>query len=167
VSIRNPEVRDAEGDAARILASVWQRGFPVDPVVIANALGVEVKDATLRENIAGAIVKERGQDAVILVNAVDHPNRKRFTCAHELGHFVMHERKPDSYEYVDLRDALASLGTDEHERYANSFAAALLMPESEVARLVDEGRSQTEMSYHFGVSQEAMYYRLKNLNLAT
>lgn len=157
--------RNAERDAGRILTTVWRGGFPVDPVIIANALGVEVKNAKLRPNIAGAIVKERDEDPVILVNAADHPNRKRFTCAHELGHFVMHEQMPESYEYVDLRGTLATAGTDPDERYANSFAAALLMPESEVRRLIDENHTPTEMAYYFGVSQESMYYRLKNLGI--
>ena len=159
-------IRNAERDAERILATVWRGGFPVDPVRIATGLGIDVKDATLRENIAGAIIKKHGQDPVIVVNAADSPNRKRFTCAHELGHFVMHEEMPESYEYVDLRGALAHEGTDPTERFANSFAAALLMPANEVARLVAEGYTQTEMSYHFGVSQEAMRYRLKNLGHA-
>ncbi len=158
-----PAVVSAEREAERILATVWQGGFPVDPVLIAKNLGIDVKDATLRHNIAGAIVKESDKDAVILVNADDHPNRKRFTCAHELGHFVEHENLPDSYEYIDLRGTLSATGTDPHERYANSFAAALLMPAAEVARLKAEDRTQTEMAFHFGVSQEAMHYRLKNL----
>jgi Zn-dependent peptidase ImmA (M78 family) len=155
----------AEREAARILATVWRGGFPIDPVKIADALGIDVKDAELRPDVAGALVKKVGADPVILVNARDHANRKRFTCAHELGHFVQHEDAPDTYEYIDFRDALSTTGADPDERFANTFAAALLMPVAEVQRLYDEGRSTSEMSYYFGVSQDAMTFRLKNLGL--
>jgi Zn-dependent peptidase ImmA (M78 family) len=155
----------AEREAERILATVWHGGFPVDPVKIADSLGIDVKDAVLRSDVAGALVKSPGKDPVILVNAQDRPNRKRFTAAHELGHFVQHQNAPDEYEYIDFRDALSSTGSDPNERFANTFAAALLMPAPEVRRLFDEHRTQTEMGYYFGVSQDAMHFRLKNLGL--
>ena len=99
------------------------------------------------------------------MNANDSPNRQRFTCAHELGHFVRRAANPDSYEWVDLRGPLAAAGQDPEEIYANSFAAALLMPEAEVRRLWKEGERELELAQYFDVSREAMQYRLMNLRL--
>ena len=56
------------------------------------------------------------------------------------------------------------MGIDEEERFANAFAAALLMPE-EVRRLHGMGMHEKDMAGAFGVSEAAMVNRLKNLNL--
>jgi Zn-dependent peptidase ImmA (M78 family) len=154
----------AKADAESILRSAWVRHhYPVDPVRIARSLGVNVVDANLAGDVAGAIVKEPGKDAVILVNQTDHPNRKRFTVAHELGHFV--QKSEDAFEYVDRRDTLSTMGVSPDEMYANAFAANLLMPEEEVKRLHNEKTSDLEMALRFGVSREAMSIRLSSLGL--
>ncbi len=155
----------AAKDADRILASVWGGWIPVDPVRIARGLGIRVVDAPLDNSVSGALVKEQGQDATILLNAGDSPNRKRFTCAHEIGHFVRRREQPDEYEYVDYRADLASTGSDAEEVYANQFAASLLMPESEVRAAHRAGLDDLDMAIRFGVSREAMQYRLRNLGL--
>jgi Zn-dependent peptidase ImmA (M78 family) len=155
---------DAKKDAEAILRTVWGGfGFPVDPVRIARVLGVNVVDADLAGDVAGAIVKELGKDPVILVNRNDRPQRKRFTVAHEIGHFV--KRGDEPFEYVDRRDTLSTLGSNPEEIYANSFAANLLMPEAEVKRLDNEKMTDIEMALRFGVSREAMNIRLNNLGM--
>lgn len=154
----------AKADAESILRTAWGYRFPVDPVRIARQLGIDVIDANLAGDVAGAIVKESGKDAVILVNQFDHPNRKRFTVAHELGHFV--QKSEDTFEYVDRRDTLSSMGVSPDEMYANAFAANLLMPEDEIKRLIKEEKtSDLEMAMRFGVSREAMKIRLSSLGL--
>jgi Zn-dependent peptidase ImmA (M78 family) len=70
----------------------------------------------------------------------------------------------DSYEYFDRRDVMASTGTNEEEIYANGFAAALLMPESELTPWVGKS-SVPQLAVRFGVSAEAMKWRLVNLGL--
>ena len=162
----NPE---AEKDAEDIL-NVWEviaggRRFPVDPARIATELGVDVFEAQLDPSVSGAIVKKEGSDPTILVNRADHPNRQRFSTAHELGHYVRRQADPFEYEYIDYRGELASQGADPEEIFANAFAAALLMPKSDVKRLVKSGASPVDMAFHFKVSQDAMTYRLKNLGL--
>jgi Zn-dependent peptidase ImmA (M78 family) len=157
---------EAARDAERIRVSVWGDRYPVDPVRIARKLGIDVLDAKLRRDVSGALVKERGQDPTILLNEQDSANRKRFTCAHEIGHFVRREEDPDEYEYIDLRDTFAATGHDPEEVYANAFAASLLMPEKEVKRLRSQGYGELDMALYFDVSREAMHNRLKNLHLS-
>jgi Zn-dependent peptidase ImmA (M78 family) len=158
--------RDPAREAERILATVWGKRFPVDPVQIAHRLGIDVREAPLSENVSGALVKKLGQDPTILLNATDHPNRQRFTCAHELGHFVTREEAPDAYEYVDLRDTVwSAAGTNSEEVFANQFAANLLMPADELRRLQQDGYTPTQMAVYFGVSQDSIHFRLQNLRL--
>lgn len=155
---------EATRAAVRLLEELDAQ-VPVDPVKVARALGIQVVDAPLDDSISGALIKERGKDPRIVLNSKDSANRRRFTCAHELGHFVKRSDQPDEYEYIDYRDGRSSTGVDHDERYANSFAASLLMPEREVRRLEDEGLSELEMALRLGVSRDAMHYRLKNLQL--
>ena len=128
--------------AHALLKDIWgDRKFPVDPVWIANELGLDVVETTLDDDVSGALLKEPEQDPVIILNRNDSNVRKRFTCAHELGHYVKRTEngQPLEYEFVDYRGKLASQGVDSEEIFANNFAACLLMPEKEVRRLNNAG----------------------------
>jgi Zn-dependent peptidase ImmA (M78 family) len=155
----------ASKDAAKLLAEAWTGVIPVDPVRIARTAGLGVIDAALDQNTMGALVKKPGQDPTIMINKDDGENRRRFTCAHELGHYVKRSDATGEYTTVDLRSGLSTEGIDEDEIYANEFAASLLMPEREVRRLAKDGMADWEMAIRFKVSREAMQFRLKNLKL--
>lgn len=158
---------EAAEDAAKLLKAAWSGTIPADPVAIARAAGLRVLDAELDEETLGALVKNPGQDPAILLNKSDSPNRRRFTCAHELGHFVRRSEEADEYMTLDLRSPLSATGLDPDEIYANEFAASLLMPEGEVQSLVEAGMDDPEMAIRFKVSREAMQHRLSNLDLTT
>lgn len=158
------DVKDEAAEAAQdVLKEHWGGPVPVDPAQVAHRMGIEVANAELDPDVAGAIEKRDDHPAHIYLNASDHPNRQRFTCAHEIGHFVRHGE--GDFEYVDYRDGTASMGIDGDERFANAFAAALLMPEKEVRRLRALEMSEQDMAREFGVSEAAMVNRLKNLHL--
>jgi Zn-dependent peptidase ImmA (M78 family) len=169
-----------EKDAQQILGTVWAPGapadavpLPVNPFVIAQRLGIKAFTASLDEGVSGILVKRTGQDAEIYVHASDSPNRQRFTCAHELGHYVKRSAAgDDAWEYVEHRNLLTSQGTNADEIYANQFAASLLMPENAVRKLHDKLKRErgsapppAALAYEFGVSADAMQYRLVNLGL--
>ncbi|MNJ73273.1 hypothetical protein D3C77_700470 [compost metagenome] len=73
-----------------------------------------------------------------------------------LGH-VTDERSPK-------RDTTFT-NDDPDERYANAFAATLLMPEKYVRKLYRSARNIQELADAFGVSTAAMNFRLKNLGI--
>lgn len=160
-------VLDPKATAGRIRATLWgSRGFPVDPVWLANEMGLDVIEAQLPERVSGALIKEADKDPVILLCATDSRVRKRFTCAHELGHYAYRtDRNQDHYEYVDLRGDSAREGRHPEEVFANQFAAELLMPEETVRELHRQRYSPVLMAQHFGVSDDAIRFRLKNLRL--
>ncbi|HWT95388.1 MAG TPA: ImmA/IrrE family metallo-endopeptidase [Solirubrobacteraceae bacterium] len=161
---------NAERDAESLLDEVWlsdafgRPNLPVDPVWIAQRLGIFVFIADLADGVSGMLVKRAGQDPQIYLQRDHHRNRQRFTCAHELGHFVA-AGGDDTMEYVERRALLASQGSDPSEIYANQFAAALLMPRDVVNERCDgvQFPNPVLMSYDFGVSADAMKYRLINL----
>lgn len=154
--------------ANALLKNIWgERGYPIDPVWIANELGLDVVETQIDNEVSGALLKEPEQDPVIILNQFDSNVRKRFTCAHELGHYIKRTEngQPLEYEFVDYRAKLASQGVDPDEVFANQFAACLLMPQKEVKRLVDAKCTPVMMSSYFGVSDDAIRYRLSKLGL--
>ena len=158
---------DPKSEAARVRATFWPSGaLPVDPVAIARSMGIDVMQAELPENVSGALVKKVGADPLILLARDDHATRKRFTCAHEIGHYIRRAGK-DEYQSVDFRSQLASKGTDPEEVFANQFAANLLMPEDDVRGDVRVRDSLVILAHKFGVSPEAMKFRLENLGLSS
>jgi Zn-dependent peptidase ImmA (M78 family) len=77
----------------------------------------------------------RDDDKVIIgVNSNHTEQRQRFSIAHEIGHFLLHEGKKLTVDrqikyQVNFRDKKSSLGIDINEIEANRFASALLIPE--------------------------------------
>jgi hypothetical protein len=139
---------------------------PIDPIALAEKIGLTVSLGDLDPGVGGLISKGMGAKfPMIILNGSDATVRQRFTAAHELGHFFRHGNA-EAYGYVDRRDDLSSTGNDPAERWSNQFAAELLMPRYVVRKWFSEDWSLARMAKEFGVSDIAMTYRLKNLNLA-
>lgn len=160
----------AEADARQLFSTNWlpiagSDPFPVDPVRIAASLGVDVFNAQLSDKVAGALVKEEERKPTILLNEADSPRRRRFTCAHEIGHFILRTRAnpSDDFTFTDFRSDLAATGEAEDERYANGFAAELLMPFEQVVTWLQLGMSDIEMASAFDVSFDAVSIRVKHV----
>jgi Zn-dependent peptidase ImmA (M78 family) len=96
------------------------------------------------------------------------PKRQLFSLAHELGHLFVHMGFGNSKRWSNTPDYVESYarsGYDQEEFVANEFAAALLMPESEITKVVKAGHTIREVADHFGVSQEAALIRGRWLGL--
>lgn len=156
---------EAAQDAEELLKATWFSGIPVDPVTIARRSGVEVVYAPLDDSTSGAFLMRTGEPPTILINQDDRENRKRFTCAHELGHYNRRKGQTGEYHTIDLRGPMSATGLDQEEIYANEFAASLLMPAADVRILLQFGLSDSEMADRFKVSREAMEYRIVNMFL--
>ena len=159
----------------RLLTEHQIRSAPVEVADIAKALGVEVQETPAEDDLSGFLYRDRKRkSAVIGVNADHHPNRRNFTTAHELGHYLLHDFDDvhvDRGFKVWLRNDASSQGTNIEEKEANLFAAELLMPASFLSRdveeigtidLMDEEVLQ-ELASKYGVSTQAMTFRLAYL----
>lgn len=132
--------------------------FPVNPVRVANRLGIQVLKDNSRENIDGRYDADKN---VIYLNTEQSLLRRRFTVCHELGHALMgHGSSPRDNSKTYTRSDY-----DPKEVEANTFAAALLMPPQAVRTCVARGYSFGQMCNYFGVSSMAMAIRLKQLGL--
>lgn len=148
---------------------------PVKVSLLAGEMGVDITYQDLDNHVSGVLVITDDNRAGIALNEFHHTNRQRFTIAHELGHYVLH--KSDRHLFIDarptyFRDNKASEGTDSLEIQANAFAAALLMPERIVLKLIKDNKFDIFDEYDVSnlaslleVSEQALTIRLVNLGL--
>jgi Zn-dependent peptidase ImmA (M78 family) len=155
---------------------------PVDIVGIIKASGIELEiDADLDENVSGELQKLDSDSYRISVNKNDHPFRRRFTMAHELGHFYLHaslvgKGVDDNRVYKSSSDGnfYNTAIENKHEYEANSFAIFILMPEHVINAWIDQNSAGVPLSpknlellaEHLQVSLEALKIRLKAIGVA-
>jgi Zn-dependent peptidase ImmA (M78 family) len=166
--------RDPRARAAEVLkeAGVTTKPVPVD--AIAQQKGITLRYMPLDDSLSGMIFMQNGVPTVV-VNSLHHANRRRFSVAHELGHFELHMAAIGSDVHVDkrflARDANSSTGFDAKEVDANRFAAELLVPrtmliEALQGRIVDleaDDELLGELAEAFGVSKQMMAIRVGEL----
>ena len=132
--------------------------IPIDVRQVAERLGLEVQYLLLDSGTDGMIVKEAGRPCKVVVDAL----------AHEIGHYVQKYQKyalGDEGGEIDYRDERSSKGTEPDERWANGFAAALLMPASAVRQFWAQGMTPEQLAEAFNVSQRSMDLRIAKLGL--
>jgi Zn-dependent peptidase ImmA (M78 family) len=164
-----------EKEACRVRELYWsdfenlRDQYPIDPINVAKWLGLVVLDMDFPgDNTSGALVKRPDQNTYILLNRKDQENRRRFTCAHEIGHYINHVEKgaiADNYVIVDFRNEVSSKGIDPDEVFANRFSAALLIPKDVLIERSKNGAKSYEMASLFGVSTEALRNRMNSLGI--
>lgn len=154
---------------------------PVDVDGLAAKLGIHVIYEPLDDGYSAFLLVKNGIPSAF-VNSEHHPNRRRFSLAHEIGHFVLHhqvgvkdriflDRNLSLYTRKDINSPRSS--NLEMEKEANIFAAELLMPQSlikmHIARheldITDEF-DVSRLAVAFGVSEQALQIRLSVLHLA-
>lgn len=159
--------REAAEDAAGVLKATFRLRVPVDPIAIAQELGIEVFQGELDRDRLGGLVMEPGKEPKIYMNELDLLIRRRHTCAMELGHYIRRSAETDEYARVDLRSDLWKAEQDPQSVYADEFAACLLLPERDVKIMVELGVDDLEMALRFQVSRELVQRRLHDLGLRT
>ncbi len=156
------------------------KSAPVRVDKIARELGADVIYQPSDDAVSGFLFRDYKQrSAVIGVNSEHHPNRQRFTIAHEIGHFLLHEYEGFHFDgtnqgfQLKLRDDKSSKGTDDDEREANLFAAELLMPkrflDADITKitgldLLDDDADWKNLAVRYEVSVQALTYRLAYLD---
>jgi len=141
-----------------------QHSVPVSVTPIARELGLKVFYATWdNPSISGMIRKDKDEGKSgfsIYVNKDHHSNRQRFTIAHEIARYVLHENEIDD-EIVD--DALYRSGlSNKLEIAAKNLAADILIPWDLLKEsMVDPGCSISKLAEQFRVSKSCMSIRLR------
>lgn len=144
---------------------------PVDVKKIANKLNIEIKIKPYKghDDLSGILVRDY-HETFIGVNALHPKQRQRFTIAHELGHFLLHEVDRlfiDKKISIYYRHSRATDGNNEKETEANNFAGMLLIPtkfleedlKNEEIDILDEEIIK-RLAKKYKVSEQAMSIRL-------
>jgi Zn-dependent peptidase ImmA (M78 family) len=169
----------------RLAYSVLEEFHITEPHVpirtIAKELGISVIDEKFNDSdISGMLFRDENKKVNIIgVNSSHSPNRQRFTIAHELGHFLLHKGETNHFDRagvfrVNYRNSVSSTATNNEEIEANTFAAAILMPEhfimpaieqklSDGLDISDDSDEISEIAELFKVSSQALYFRLSKL----
>lgn len=123
------------------------------------------------DTISGVLIKNKDNDSYeVIVNDKHSLKRKRFTAAHEIGHYISFLQDSHSKEWL-LRNGCfedhvffrKNSEQSKAETEANEIAAELLMPEHLITQFFYEGKSVDELSQMFVVSAEAVSVRLVTL----
>ena len=137
--------------------------------VLENDAGLRIFYTRLPSHLAGIFAFTEDLGGCIAVNSLHPEERRRWSMAHEYGHFLTSRFRPEL-------TALRRPGrVPAAERFADAFAAALLMPAQglrrrfyQVARAGDGSVTAAEvcrLAHYYFVSVEAMFLRLEELRL--
>jgi len=166
-----------EEQAYEVLKTLKINELPIPLEKIATFFNIEIQEEDFEGELSGILIRSSEGD-IIGVNSNHHDNRKRFTIAHELGHFILHKGEAihiDRGFRVNYRDANSSLAIDLEEVEANAFAAALLMPEKKIKEVLrkklkegidlQDSAELKKIAETFHVSQQSLLIRLMKLGL--
>jgi Zn-dependent peptidase ImmA (M78 family) len=134
---------------------------PVESIA-ADLLGLYVEQAEI--GCSGLLIPAERR---IVVRAGEPQSRQRFTLAHELGHWVCQVKEGHEAPVYCRAADVAPTADRLLEREANVFAAELLMPEDALRAEWPRAASAGELASWFGVSDEAMAWRLYNIGLSS
>ena len=136
--------------------------------VLENSLRIKILHLPLENGISGACVVDGNLGAGILINTEDVLWRRNFDLAHELFHIVTW----NVFSYEEVGDGTVKTRP---EQYADAFASSLLLPELHLRNALEEIATDSqirivdviELAIEFGVSTEAILWRLVNLEVLT
>lgn len=159
---------NADELAKAFLNDYWvenTKSFPVNPFDMLKYLNVHFIFRNF-DGIEGIYLPADTLTDYELV-AINHNRRitrQRFTAAHEICHIIKDSRNKEIVCISNSNDYI--------EKFADAFAASLLMPSDELKNQV-EGRCEIDnyltlqdiliISHYFGTSFEACYYRIKSI----
>ncbi|HAT3994129.1 TPA: ImmA/IrrE family metallo-endopeptidase [Elizabethkingia anophelis] len=148
--------------------------LPINLEELIKKEGINVINYPFEDDISGVLVIEE-DNVTIGINKKSINVRKRFTLAHELGHYKLHTQKSKMFmDNVFFRKKSEGYTSKEEkiEKEANYFAANILMPESLVKKEIIElscdlhdDSTIASLANKFEVSSSAMTFRLINLGL--
>jgi XRE family transcriptional regulator, fatty acid utilization regulator len=136
--------------------------------VLENRLRFKILHLPLGDGVSGASVVDNTLGVGILINANDAPWRRNFDLAHELFHVI-------TWNVFSPEEIGNGTTITRPEQYANIFASSLLLPENHLREALKETATDNEiriidiieLAKEFGVSTEAVLWRLVNLKMIT
>jgi Zn-dependent peptidase ImmA (M78 family) len=168
--VRRKHIRELAASLLR------EHGVTTPPVPIEDIVrrsGLKIRLEPLESDLSGFVVRRDGH-GLIGVNSAHAKVRQRFTVAHELGHYLLHQNDQwhvDRSVFTRFRSDVSSKGTDPEEIEANLFAAEILLPremlheDMQTLKSVDvlDDDELIRFARRYNVSVQALVLRLTRL----
>jgi len=122
-------------DLANYVAQKFIKTAPPDLTALCRDLGLRIREVPAN-GFDGALVRSKaGQKGIVAVKAsIREKSRKRFTIAHEIGHFVIPHHRNLGNICEDRKIESFDRHLNQPEIEANEFAAELLLPSALLRR---------------------------------
>ena len=164
------EPAEIETRANEILLDAGISIAPVNPARIAEHEGIQIFTTEFDDSSISGVFRRTDSGSEIYIGKNIPGNRARFTVAHELAHHFLHSSEIDSIVDHDVnlfRRSGSEGDSDEKVRevQANMLAASMLMPENLVREAFAKTQDIQELAKRFQVSEDAIGWRLVNLDL--
>lgn len=148
--IRRAALNDRATSAAeRVIRDYAIASLPVQPVAIAERLGIEVLAKPASDGgVSGMLIRHGEHFCIAYATHIASSGFRRFSIAHELGHYFLEGHIDAIFADGSLHESRAGLlSNTEYELEADRFAARLLMPNalfSAALRRAGEGLEAVE-----------------------
>ncbi len=178
MAVRRKQVQDLAEDTLEKYKRKLKNGRTIPLETLAKDLGIQIDYDEVDEDLSGFLIRDKKNGRTVIgVNKTHHHNRQRFTIAHEIGHFLLHEGETVHFDgqrgafTISLRNSDSAKGESDWEREANLFAAEILMPSKLLEKdlrgksldLLDENDFLENLAEKYEVSVQALTFRLANL----
>jgi len=166
--IEKPRYSHASRSAQKLLADIKADKLPINLEQILTNLGINLLPYSFPDNISAVLLKE-GHMIVVGVNENHHPNRRRFSIAHEIGHYTLGHYKDIFVDSAAIAEGKFDVHDNSHkkvqEQEANHFASELLIPSAMLKKDFSEIRDADKLAKLYKVSKDALWIKLVRLKL--
>ncbi len=114
--------------AQELLSTLDIRNVPIYPRKIAKEMGIFIQEKKAQSGYDGYLMCANGIWGIMINSSIRSRARKRFTVAHELGHYCINHHDGSNYRCFRKDIGVMDTSVRQDEREANEFAVELLMP---------------------------------------
>lgn len=130
--------RAIEAKAEDLLRETEVTSLPVNPIQIAECLGIQVtaKPSSIK-GASGWLIRSGDEFGIVYATYIDSIGFQHFSIAHELGHYMLDGHPEHVFRNgIEHASRAGFEATDHIEREADYFAACLLMPKHLCKQLI-------------------------------
>jgi len=136
--MNNLQPQQIEQIASKVIEDQNISALPIDPFQIAYNKNIMLeKKPGLSGGVSGMLIRHGEEYAIGYRDDIENEGYKRFSVAHELGHYFLPEHPERVFNNNDIHNSRAGFNSgDKYELEADRFAAALLMPENIINKVM-------------------------------
>ena len=123
----SPKSRNPVECARRLLQELNIQAIPIQPRNIAKQLEIVIWERKMESQYDGCLMRVGDVWGILINSLIQSQSRKRFTIAHELGHYHLDREKTEKHLCHGGELGYFNSHRSEEQR-ANQFAVELLMP---------------------------------------